>query len=614
MIPPCEGGPGPPSPDVLAFEASADATEPIGRVTGKKIPVQHGNRDRNTTLQALEAMSPIIRAQMSPKKRRLQDDSTTSQYTQGIADIIERAVGKALRECAAAQPRCASIESGQNVCEMIEKSVQQMTKETAQMMSDAIAKMQAEVEKKAEAVFKRLFEQTLKTTPIEVVSSNTATRQPQLVDLQEARKKQQGALNPGKTATQTWAERFNPKTQEPGEWKTVSGRKKPTGMKKVLKKHPIDQRRVLFVRQDQTQNQDPRDIMLAINKALTQHGVDTTIRLAGLRYTRKGHLSGITVEHSRAEDLIEHAAIVIAAAGSLDPGVIEMEKTEKWRKMRVHGVSLDRYLSEGGLETAREEIESTTGELLPYAPRWIRSETLEERFHSGTVNHSTMVVTVKSKQAADAIMANGLQFGGRRHEAEKFWMKGEGGICLQCCGRDHFGKCTETAKCYVCAEQHEGANHRCKAKDCGKKSLPCEHHAAKCANCGGQHMATSPRCPEKRKQMQPGRKDAAEPRSREPDENTNVRTTTDSRSANREQSERASSENTAQFRSTPPLPKSLTINPPDPSSEGDIVISSDGDVEMSSDGDVEMSPPTPTPNPRRPSTPSKTSSDDSATT
>jgi hypothetical protein len=62
--------------------------------------------------------------------------------------------------------------------------------------------------------------------------------------------------------------------------------------------------------------------------------------------------------------------------------VTEVEKTEKWRKLRVHGVSLDRYLCEGGLDLAREEIESMTGERLPYAPRWIRNDGLEERFHN----------------------------------------------------------------------------------------------------------------------------------------------------------------------------------------------------------------------------------------
>jgi hypothetical protein len=75
-------------------------------------------------------------------------------------------------------------------------------------------------------------------------------------------------------------------------------------------------------------------------------------------------------------------------------------------------------------------------------------------------------------------------------------------MCMHCCGRDHFGKCVEEAKCFVCAEGHEGAKHKCNAEGCSKKREPCEHHEAKCANCGGPHMATSRRCPEKRSTRQ----------------------------------------------------------------------------------------------------------------
>jgi hypothetical protein len=35
----------------------------------------------------------------------------------------------------------------------------------------------------------------------------------------------------------------------------------------------------------------------------------------------------------------------------------------------MHGIELDRYMSEGELDVAREEIELMTAEQLPYAPR-----------------------------------------------------------------------------------------------------------------------------------------------------------------------------------------------------------------------------------------------------
>jgi hypothetical protein len=38
-----------------------------------------------------------------------------------------------------------------------------------------------------------------------------------------------------------------------------------------------------------------------------------------------------------------------------------------------------------------------------------------------------------------AARAKGLTYSGRRHKAERFWERGEGGMCMRCCGRDHFG-------------------------------------------------------------------------------------------------------------------------------------------------------------------------------
>ena len=81
-------------------------------------------------------------------------------------------------------------------------------------------------------------------------------------------------------------------------------------------------------------------------------------------------------EHACAEELLEYAPVVMSAVQKLDPAVVSIEKTEKWRNLRVHGVALNHYKTESGLELAREEIEVMTGSQLPYAPRWIKGDTL----------------------------------------------------------------------------------------------------------------------------------------------------------------------------------------------------------------------------------------------
>jgi hypothetical protein len=239
----------------------------------------------------------------------------------------------------------------------------------------------------------------------------------------------------------------------------------------------------LFVRNVKSYTCDPRDIMFEVNKALANSRAYVTVRLIKMGYTDKGNLTSVVGENAYAEEVFVYVAAVMAAVQKLDPEVAYMDRIEKWCKLRVYGVALDRYMTEGGLELARREIELITGEQLPYIPRWIKGDTLGERYENGTIKRSTLVLTVKSKQAADNIIAKGLSFGGRRHETERFWERGQGGMYMRCCGRDHFGKCIEEAKCFVCAGNHEGREYECTIESSSKRSEPCEHYTAKCANC-----------------------------------------------------------------------------------------------------------------------------------
>lgn len=161
-------------------------------------------------------------------------------------------------------------------------------------------------------------------------------------------------------------------------------------------------------------------LCLKVNKALAHARAHVTVRLTKMGYTDKGNLTGVISENACADELLNFAPVVMAAVKKLDPEVAYMEKTERWLKLRFHGVALDRYMSEDGLEVAREEIELMIGEHLPFAPRWIKGNTLAERYDSGSIKRSTLVLTVKSKRAADVILAKGLFFGGRRHEVERF--------------------------------------------------------------------------------------------------------------------------------------------------------------------------------------------------
>ena len=128
--------------------------------------------------------------------------------------------------------------------------------------------IQGKAEKREEMLLQKLLEQSSKTVPRCLKCSDKAVPDPQ-----QARSETQSTSQPKDISSKTWVARLSGTTHKTNEWTTVSGRRKTPAAKKTPKKHPVDQRRVLLLRQvqieqDRAQQTDPRDVMLAVNKAL----------------------------------------------------------------------------------------------------------------------------------------------------------------------------------------------------------------------------------------------------------------------------------------------------------------------------------------------------------
>ena len=80
-------------------------------------------------------------------------------------------------------------------------------------------------------------------------------------------------------------------------------------------------------------------------------------------------------------------------------------------------MALARYLLLGGLELAKEEIEIQNQIQLPYLPRWLKPK---DTLLDGSVQKSTLVVTIRDRQLANKLAQAGLYFGGVRHRVEKY--------------------------------------------------------------------------------------------------------------------------------------------------------------------------------------------------
>lgn len=86
-----------------------------------------------------------------------------------------------------------------------------------------------------------------------------------------------------------------------------------------------------------------------------------------------GILAGLSIPFAPMDQLLAHMKIILRAALRVNPAVIDITANETWRRVKIHGVPLNKYLGKGtqGLEKPREEIEAENeGVEIPMQIRW----------------------------------------------------------------------------------------------------------------------------------------------------------------------------------------------------------------------------------------------------
>ena len=63
-----------------------------------------------------------------------------------------------------------------------------------------------------------------------------------------------------------------------------------------------------------------------------------------LSYILKGQLSGFLGEFSTSQEVLVYKDALITAARAFDPLIIGVQPIETWTKLKIYGVSLNRYL------------------------------------------------------------------------------------------------------------------------------------------------------------------------------------------------------------------------------------------------------------------------------
>ena len=110
--------------------------------------------------------------------------------------------------------------------------------------------------------------------------------------------------------------------------------------------------------------------MLALNEALQKAGLESKVRFSRVRYAPSGSISALLTEKVDAAMLLpKQSNLLIRAAKAVDDAIVGVEVLEQWQRVKVHGMSLERYLRPSKMELLKREVESSTGILLKTMPR-----------------------------------------------------------------------------------------------------------------------------------------------------------------------------------------------------------------------------------------------------
>lgn len=168
----------------------------------------------------------------------------------------------------------------------------------------------------------------------------------------------------------------SPRALSKNPWTEVryTHKKQGASQKQDHKKEPGG-RRILFPRKVGQPKKLEEDIMLALNEALQKAGEPASIRFSRVGYSQSDAISALLTDKADAAELLKtRINILIRAAKTVDQAVIGAETLERWHRLKVHGMSLERYLGEGKMALFKREVESSTGIELKTTPRWLVSE------------------------------------------------------------------------------------------------------------------------------------------------------------------------------------------------------------------------------------------------
>jgi len=108
--------------------------------------------------------------------------------------------------------------------------------------------------------------------------------------------------------------------------------------------------RRLILRRDksvQISNKMDQEIASAIKRALFHQKAPTHVRIMNAKRNAKGAITAIRHPNATAEIALQSRNIIITAARTVDKGVVDIEQSESWARLKIQAVDLIRYMGKG---------------------------------------------------------------------------------------------------------------------------------------------------------------------------------------------------------------------------------------------------------------------------
>lgn len=247
-------------------------------------------------------------------------------------------------------------------------------------------------------------------------------------------------------------------------------------------------RRLVITRPPNATELTPRHARDVINRALQNKlGLKGPfVAMVSKSFSGKTSVATTTEDYD-ANFLLQHAHIWREAFPFL-----QATKDEHWTKVAVHGIPIQEFNSEEGLETLQEDIRIFNKDLNPIGtPFWLTTEENRKTNRTGTI-----AVAFATEAEAKKALSSRLYVAGISCKTEKLLSVPPYQQCQSCMGFGHAeSRCKRQIRCKFCAGLHTSADHTCPAQGCNSRGQQCKHLQPTCANCEGDHIADSCLCP-----------------------------------------------------------------------------------------------------------------------